>query len=120
MSENQPLKALLCRAQRGLLLPAGASAAVRLRSEQLVAALLECLLALTAHEELQALASAEFSYDTADLDDDRLNAVYQCTLTHFRHRITLAEVVAVAGLVPPAFCRYFKGRMGKTYFRFLL
>lgn len=128
LPENQPLKALLYRAQRGLLLPGTASAAVQPRFTQLaraqgpwrIAALLECLLAFNDYENLQVLASAEFSYDTADIEDDRLNAVYQYTLANFRQRITLAEVAAVAGLVPPAFCRYFKGRMGKTYFRFLL
>lgn len=128
LPENQPLKALLYRAQRGLLLPSGASAALRPRFERLVqtqgpwriVALLNCLLALAAHDELHVLSSEGFGYDTADTDDERLNAVYQYTLTHFRRRIGLAEVAAVAGLVPPAFCRYFKGRMGKTYFRFLL
>lgn len=128
LPENQPLKALFYQAQRGVLLRGAAAAPVQAGMQQLplvtgtrrIMALLDCLLAIAASPDLQLLASEGFGYDTTDVEDERLNKVYQYTLANFRSRITLAEIAEVAGLAPNSFCRYFKARMGKPYSRFLL
>jgi AraC-like DNA-binding protein len=128
LPENKHIKALLYQAQRGVLLRGAGAAAVQKCMQQLpltsgtrrIMALLDCLLAIAASPDLTLLASAGFGYDTTDVEDERLNQVYHYTLANFRSRITLAEISEVAGLARNSFCRYFKNRMGKSYFRFLL
>lgn len=128
LPENQSLKALFYKAQRGILLRGAAAVSVQACMLQLplttgtrrIMALLDCLLAIAACPDQLLLASEGFGYDTTDVEDERLNKVYHYTLANFRSRITLAEIAEVAGLAPNSFCRYFKARMGKSYFRFLL
>lgn len=52
-------------------------------------------------------------------DQERMDAVYRFTMTHFREKIQLTEVAATAGMTVPAFCNYFKKRTKKTYVDFL-
>jgi AraC-like DNA-binding protein len=128
LPENQHIKALLYQAQRGVLLRAAAAKPMHACMHQLplatgtrrIMALLDCLLTLAASPDLTLLASEDFGYDTTDVEDERLNKVYHHTLANFRGRITLTEIADVAGLARNSFCRYFKTRMGKSYFRFLL
>jgi len=53
-------------------------------------------------------------------DETRLTKIYLYTLNNFHRVITLKEIAAVIYMVPNAFCRYFKSRVHKSYFDFLL
>ncbi len=52
-------------------------------------------------------------------DGERMNAIFQFTLTEYSRQINLEEVAGLANLTPQSFCRYFKLHTRKSYFTFL-
>jgi AraC-like DNA-binding protein/quercetin dioxygenase-like cupin family protein len=55
----------------------------------------------------------------SDTEGQRMGAVFQYTMNHFREKITLEEIAKTAAMTPNAFCNYFKKRTRKTYITFL-
>lgn len=55
-----------------------------------------------------------------EFEANRLNQIFQHTLTNFQKKISLSEIASVANLSAKAFCRYFKLKTRKTYYNFLL
>lgn len=53
-------------------------------------------------------------------DETRLTKIYLYTLNNFQRTITLKEISAIIYMCPNSFCRYFKSRVHKSYFDFLL
>lgn len=53
-------------------------------------------------------------------DETRLTKIYLYTLNNFHRTITLKEIAATIYMCPNSFCRYFKSRVHKSYFDFLL
>ncbi len=49
----------------------------------------------------------------------RMQLVHDYVLTHFQDDIDLETVADLAGMSPPAFCRYFKARANKTFSEFV-
>lgn len=127
LPENKPLKTVLEKARSGLLLTGTLTAYVAELMEKLrhvdgplrIMTLIDCLLAIAQSNELTVLSSIGFQYDLSESENERVNAIYEYTLSHFSQRITLEKIASVAGLVPNSFCRYFKSRTGKTYSQFL-
>ncbi|MBD0256083.1 MAG: helix-turn-helix transcriptional regulator [Cytophagales bacterium] len=127
LPENKPLKALLERARRGLLLPGSQYPLLAesikkmssLEGPHRIIGLLNCLLLIAGSEEAHPLASMGFGGQFTPPESDRINAIYHYSLEHFRQKIALQDIASVAGLVPNSFCRYFKSRAGKPYSRFL-
>lgn len=127
LAENKPLKMVLDKSQRGLLLTGKlnkevAALLVRIRSAEgaeRIIILMQILLAIAKSEESISVSSAGFQYDLSEMENDRINAIYEYTLSHFKQKISLEEIASVAGMVPNSFCRYFKARTGKTYSQFL-
>jgi AraC-like DNA-binding protein len=54
-----------------------------------------------------------------DNEGQRMSAVIQYTMTHFREKISLEEIAREAAMTTNAFCKYFKKRTRKTYITFL-
>ncbi|HTJ49644.1 MAG TPA: AraC family transcriptional regulator [Cyclobacteriaceae bacterium] len=81
--------------------------------------LVECLSAFANASEITLLSSIGFNVDFSDSENERINAIYNYSLSRFSGEIYLEEIAAVAGMVPNSFCRYFKSRTGKTYSQFL-
>lgn len=52
-------------------------------------------------------------------ETDRMQAVHDYVLDHFHEHINLDTVAELAGMTPPAFCRYFKARANKTFSEFV-
>jgi AraC-like DNA-binding protein len=52
-------------------------------------------------------------------DSDRMNTILKYTFQEYQNTMTIEDVARVANLTPEAFCRYFKLRTRKTYWRFL-
>jgi AraC-like DNA-binding protein len=127
LPETKPIRNLLEKARRGLLISAREEERIpaligKIQAEEGVGriiALIECLSAFAASSRLQQLSSIGFRPDYSESENDRINAIYDYTFRHFTGKIYLSEVAAVAGLVPNSFCRYFKSRTGKTYTQFL-
>jgi AraC-like DNA-binding protein len=55
-----------------------------------------------------------------DADDDRINKIYEYSLSNFREKISLKEIAEVANMSENSFCRYFKSRTRKTFMQFLI
>lgn len=130
LPENKLLTGVLEKAQRGLLLRGQIRNRVAELMERIQQSegtyrlihLLECLVAMTAggSEELVPLASLGFRHQSSAAEHERINAIYEYAFQHFRDRIPLEVIAAEAGLVPSAFCRYFKSKTGKSFSGFLL
>lgn len=54
-----------------------------------------------------------------DIEGKRMRNVFEYTMTHFEKEISLKDIAEVATMTKNAFCKYFKKRTNKTYFRFL-
>jgi AraC-like DNA-binding protein len=127
LPENKPLKTVLEKARSGLLLTGTLNEHVaelmgtlrHAEGPHRIIILMDCLLAIAQSTELTVLSSIGFQHDLSESENERVNAIYDYTLSHFGRRITLEEIASVAGLVPNSFCRYFKSRTGKTYSQFL-
>ncbi|MGV3585364.1 MAG: AraC family transcriptional regulator [Adhaeribacter sp.] len=128
LPENMPLKIILDKAKRGILIPVTAAQKVGGLIQKIllsegplrIIALIECLLTIAATEELITLSSIGFQGDLSELESERINTIYDFTFKNFKDKIYLEEVAAVAGLTPNSFCRYFKTKTGKTFSQFLL
>lgn len=127
LPENSGLVKLLKNAQRGLMLPNVGreliDSMINLTSNRATPAeriiLLLRILAGLADALTSTLASASFEFKTDHTDKDRLKMVYDYTFQHFKRKITLDEIAAVAKVSGNAFCKYFKLRTKKTYQQFV-
>ncbi|WP_230679854.1 AraC family transcriptional regulator [Pontibacter rufus] len=125
--ENKQLKELLNDAKRGILISGATGRKIgklmqkadQAMGVQRVIALLKCLVAIANESQLIMLSSMGFQADIAETENERLNAIYEYTLSHFKQKITLEEIADIAGLIPNSFCRYFKDMTGKTFSRFV-
>ena len=127
LPENRQLKALLEKARRGILITGKTGqtvAGLMTRAHQSTGvhrllALMQCLIAIAEDDQLKFLSSIGFQADLSDSENERINAIYDYTLTHFKSKTHLDEIADVAGMTSNSFCRYFKARTGKTYSQFL-
>jgi AraC-like DNA-binding protein len=69
--------------------------------------------------EYKPLSMVEKPFSTPQYDSDRMNNVLKYTFQEYANAISIEDVARKANLTPEAFCRYFKLRTGKTYWRFL-
>jgi AraC-like DNA-binding protein/mannose-6-phosphate isomerase-like protein (cupin superfamily) len=80
--------------------------------------LLQCLQRITSSGEYTRL-STHATGQLKQKPDSVLDNIFQFTIEHFREKITLDQVAAIAHLSVPAFCHYFKRSTKKTYINFL-
>ncbi|MCU0354116.1 MAG: AraC family transcriptional regulator [Cytophagales bacterium] len=124
--ETSLVRQLLDAARRGLRFRATAVAQVApdlqampgLSDTRRLLALLQVLVTLAETDEYDFLTPQDYHFDHSR-DEDRMRRVNQFVYEHFRDRITIAEVAAVANMTEAAFCRYFKTRTLKHFTRFL-
>lgn len=128
LPEAKPLKIVMEKAKRGILVRGKEAHKIALlidkinKAEGLVRmmALMECLLAIHSAKTITLLSSIGFNLDVSESENERINSIYNYSLSHFTNEIYLEEIAAIAGMVPNSFCRYFKSRTGKTYTQFLV
>ena len=53
------------------------------------------------------------------MEGKRMQDVFEFTITNFKEHISLDTIGSIANMTNNAFCKYFKKRTNKTYFRFL-
>ncbi|WP_461302496.1 AraC family transcriptional regulator [Aureisphaera sp.] len=70
-------------------------------------------------EALSSFHSGEVMTKYTDNEGQRMNAVFQYTMEHYKDRVTLEGIAKEASMTPNAFCKYFKNRTRKTYMAFL-
>jgi len=125
--DMKPLRELLHKAQRGLLLKGAGQTELPTLMRRMMEAkgperfilLLQALSLLARTRQLRPLLPPGFVAETDDPNEDRLNDVYAYSLQNYRKKIQTREIAAVAHLSEHSFCRYFKNKTGKTYTAFL-
>jgi AraC-like DNA-binding protein len=128
LPENNNLKTVLERAKRGLQIVGKPRQIVAELLEQLISSngskriilLMEALSTISDCKQLSSLSSIGYKPDFVEMDNDRINAIYQYSIKNFKGRIQLEEIAEVANISPNSFCRYFKSRTRKTYSQFLI
>lgn len=128
LNENKPVKSVLEKASRGLLLQGSLRTEVAAYIDALhhaegperIIGLIRILYAIyRAEENVVMLSSMGYQNLLLDSENDRINDIYEYTFNNFNRKIYLDQVAGISGLVPNSFCRYFKSRTGKTYSQFL-
>ena len=128
LPESIHVRLLLERAQRGLQVEGDTRKKVADVMEKLLEAvgmrrvllLMEALDLLTTSGHTKPLSSIGFRHHFPEAEHQRIHAVYEYSLQHFRRCIQLEEIASVANISPHSFCRYFKSRTRKTYSRWLI
>ncbi len=67
----------------------------------------------------KSLSSFIYEKKYTEIEGKRMQDVFEYTMTHFEHDISLDTISEIANMTKNAFCKYFKKRTNKTYFRFL-
>jgi AraC-like DNA-binding protein len=128
LPENNNIKTILEKAKRGLQITGKTKQRVAELLEQLQIAngpqriilLVEALSEIANCRQLVTLSSIGFKPDLAEVESDRINAIYEYSIKNFKRKIQLEEIADVANISPNSFCRYFKSRTRKTYSQFLI
>lgn len=66
-----------------------------------------------------SLSSFIYEKKYKETEGKRMQDVFDYTMTHFGHDISLKTISGIANMTKNAFCKYFKKRTNKTYVRFL-
>lgn len=68
---------------------------------------------------VERLSEDQLQRNYREVEGQRMAKIFQKVMQDFAEDVSLAEVSALANMTPNAFCRYFKQRTNKTFFRFL-
>lgn len=125
LEETQELQKFMDRGARGLQFSAETSASVAPLMQEVIACkgfdliiqYLRILRLLLADDRSETLS--HFQRSMTENEGQRMNAVMQYTMKHFRETITIDTIASVANMTPNAFCKYFKVRTRKTYLNYL-
>lgn len=128
LPENQNIKSILLKSKRGIQVHGRTGNKVASILEKMLKAtgtqrivlLMESLITIAHSNEIELLSSIGFQPNLKEQENDRLNAVYQYSLSNFKRKINMHEIADVANMSPNSFCRYFKNKTRKTYSNFLI
>jgi AraC-like DNA-binding protein len=84
-----------------------------------VMTLLSLLDDLSHAADYRFITSLGYTNTVKPSETDRMQQVHNYVLGHFHDDISLDSVADLAGMTPPAFCRYFKARANKTFSEFV-
>lgn len=127
LPENKGIKLTLEKAQRGIQILNQSREHIGALMEEILSAtgprriilLMEALLAIERSAPDKPLSSIGFRNNFEETENERINAIYNYSLTNFKRKIPMEEMAAVANISPNSFCRYFKTRTRKTYTQFI-
>ncbi|GAA5224745.1 AraC family transcriptional regulator [Membranihabitans marinus] len=127
LPENKHIKELIRKSKRGLKIKGKTHAIISQQMETIlqvkgtkrILQLLQILDILALSEELEPLSSQGFIDDYKMDPNDKINEIYQYTLSNFKNGISIDEVAQHVHISPNYFCRYFKKRTSKTFIEFV-
>lgn len=125
--ELSRINKLLHNSRRGLLFPQDVLPQVHhlmiqlsnCKSSEKFIIFIQILHILSQVDNYQCLANPEFVLPSHANHENRLQKVINYVFSNYDRNITLEEIAGVAFMTPPAFCRFFKNRINKTFFQFL-
>ncbi|CAG5072185.1 HTH-type transcriptional activator RhaR [Dyadobacter sp. CECT 9623] len=128
LPENKSIAELLFKARLGMKISGNGTEKVKKLLKELLNAqngnsiisLLQILESLSHCPGVQLLTDKPYLDEFDQFDTDRINHIYQYSLSNFQKKISIEEISEVANISPHSFCRYFKSRSRKTYSQFLL
>ncbi len=128
LPENQSVKLLLERSKRGIQVSGKTRELIADLLENMltfhgtkrIILLMEALSIIANSNEIQVLSSIGFQQNLKETENDRINSVYQYSLSNYKRKIQMEEIAGVANMSPNSFCRYFKSKTRKTYSNFLI
>jgi len=127
LPENQNIRTLFERAKRGIVVSEEVAPLAKESLNKLIYAkgserllyLIQLLTILCRVTNPNYISQAiSFEFDSSE--NERINAIYNYSLSHFKEKIYLKDVAAVANLATNSFCRYFKSRTRKSYAVFII
>ncbi len=77
------------------------------------------ILKLLSKTKRKPLSSFVYEKQYTDLEGKRMSDIMEFTMNNYKENISLEAVAKVAAMTNNAFCKYFKKRTNKTYFKFL-
>ncbi|MEL7118715.1 MAG: AraC family transcriptional regulator [Bacteroidota bacterium] len=89
------------------------------KSTDRMMAILNLLNQMCKHEQTKLLSSTYYRLPESKREDDRLSKIHDYILRHFREKMTLKELSAIAMMTPPAFSNYFKNKTRKSVFTYI-
>jgi AraC-like DNA-binding protein len=127
LPENQAIKKLLNRAKRGMIVSEEIGLLAKVVLHQLILAqgterliqLMQLLQILATDNEPNYISSSNH-FEFVSSENERINAIYNYALNHFKKKIYLKDVAAIANLATNSFCRYFKSRTRKSFSVFII
>jgi len=127
LPENKHIYILLQEARRGFKILGDTHRVVVEKMEEILhqhgtarlMKLMEMLDIIARSPEREFLASQGFVDQYEVNPNDKINDIYQYTLSNFKNGITIKEVAKHVHISPNYFCRYFKQRTSKTYIQFV-
>jgi len=125
--EALKLRHLFHEASRGIEIKGHTNAEVTRLMKQLhetdgfggIIILLNILHLISSSQEIQPIGSLWYRNRYSTSDTERMNLVQNYVMEHFREKISLDNVAAIANMKPSSFSRYFKSRANKTFSDFL-
>ncbi|WP_299779136.1 AraC family transcriptional regulator [uncultured Formosa sp.] len=70
--------------------------------------------------EMSVLTDFIYPKQMSNGDDRRMQIVFDYIIHHFQNDVTLEKVSELIHMTPNAFCRFFKQRTNKTFFKYLI
>jgi AraC-like DNA-binding protein len=127
LPENQELKKIIAQSKQGIKLEGISKAKIASLMPQIIEAtgtkriikLLEVLTEIANCEEKKILVSLGFKPNFLENEKDRIQSIYNYTISNYKNKIELKEIAAVAKISPNSFCKFFKTKSRKTYTQFL-
>jgi AraC-like DNA-binding protein len=127
LPENKIIRTTLESAKRGIQITGKTRQAIGALIKQIVLTegpkkimlLMEALMEIGNNKQNNILSSIGFRNDFQKSENDRINAIYDYSLSNFKRKIQMDEMAAIANMSPNSFCRYFKSRTHKTYSQFI-
>lgn len=127
LPENKNIKTLFERAKKGIVISDEIASEAKMILNKLIQAngserlfyLIKLLTIISKTTTYQYISSTH-SFEFEASENERLNAIYNYALTHFKDKIYLKDVATVANLATNSFCRYFKSRTRKSFSLFII
>ncbi|WP_298516553.1 AraC family transcriptional regulator [uncultured Kordia sp.] len=77
------------------------------------------ILSILTQSDYETVSSFINTKNYTDDEGKRMSAVFEFVMNNFDQKIILEDVATIANMTPNAFCKYFKQRTNKTFFKFL-
>ncbi len=77
------------------------------------------ILSILTQSNYETVSSFINTKNYTDDEGKRMSAVFEFVMNHFDQKIVLEDISTIANMTPNAFCKYFKQRTNKTFFKFL-